>query len=139
MKKYVYQFLMFMVIFTSCNIENDNTLNFYLEVVPIESVDVPEEFILGQIHEISVTYTRPNSCYEFNDFIYSVQNNVRSVAVANTVYTNIECMSLSEDVTVSFDFVVSSLETHVFQFYQGTNDDGIDQYHIVEVPVVEGD
>jgi hypothetical protein len=53
----------------------------------------------------------------------------------NIYYQNSGCAEEEEELTtVSFDFTVSGNETHVFKFYQGTVD-GIDQYHIVEVPV----
>lgn len=137
MKKLIVFFLIGIGIFTSCSIENDNPPNFYVEIMPIQSVDVPESFVHGETYEISVTYNRPNSCYEFNDFIYSIQQNERTVAVVNTVYTDIDCTNLSEPVTVSFDFVVVSTETYLFKFYQGADSQGQDQYLLIEVPVEE--
>lgn len=122
---------------TSCNIDNDNTPNFFLEIVPIQSVEVPDEFVHGETYEISVTYNRPNDCYEFNDFIYGIENNERTVAVVNTVYTDLECNAVPESITVSFDFVVVSTDTYLFKFYQGSDAQGQDQYLLVEVPVVE--
>ncbi|MFP4844637.1 hypothetical protein [Winogradskyella sp. PE311] len=122
---------------TSCNIEDDDSQNFFFEIVPIQSVEVPEEFIHGETYEISVSYNRPNDCYEFNDFIYGIDDNERTVAVVNTVYTNIECNEVPELITVNFDLVVVSTETYVFKFYQGSDGQGQDQYLLVEVPVVE--
>ncbi|MCB0398320.1 MAG: hypothetical protein KDD26_01620 [Winogradskyella sp.] len=137
MKKFLVILFLSISIFTSCSIENDNPPNFYLEIMPIQNVDIPESFIHGETYEISVTYNRPNSCYEFNDFIYSIQQNERTVAVVNTVYTDNECTDLLEPVTVSFDFVVVSTETYIFKFYQGTDSQGQDQYLLIEVPVEE--
>ena len=74
------------LLMVSCSLNNDDQPNFTLEIMPIQSVDVPDEFILGETYEISMSYTRPNGCYEFNDFIYQPNGNTRTVAVVDTVY-----------------------------------------------------
>ena len=137
MKKYALLVVIFISILSSCSIENDDSVNFHLEVLPIDSVDVPEQFVHGETYEIFMTYTRPNSCYQFNDFIYEINGYERTVAIVNTVYPNANCIETPESVTVSFDFIVYGTETYLFKFYQGENDEGIDQYYLVEVPVVD--
>ena len=59
---------------TSCSIDSDYSPTFYLEVLPIESVNMPQEFVLGETYEIEITYNRPNGCYFFNDFFYQSRN-----------------------------------------------------------------
>ncbi len=125
-----------MLVFASCSID-DNSPVMHTEIMPIESVDIPEHFIQGQTHEIFVNYNRPSSCYQFYDFLYEINGNVRSVSVVNSVYTNATCVQQEELVTASFEFTVNGTETYVFKFYLGKNDEGVDQYHLVEVPVVE--
>jgi len=140
MKKYYYILALITLILSSCDIQSDGTRPFRLEVMPITNVVVPEEFVLGNTYEISVSYTKPSDCYEFNDFLYTVEGAERSIAVVNTVYTaGSSCSADPSTAIADFDFTVSSTETHIFKFFQGTNDEGVDQYHIVEVPVVEGD
>ncbi len=136
MKRYV--LLVFsLILFHSCSIENDNPPNFFLEVMSIESVTIPQQFYFGEVHEISMTYRIPNDCYEFNDFIYQVNGNERTVAVVNTVYTNAQCNTSEELVEVSFDFVVNDTGPYIFKFFQGQDSTtNLDQYYIVEVPVV---
>ncbi len=119
---------------TSCSIDDEQ--NFYLEVIPIDSVITPEEFVLGEPHVISITYTRPNFCYEFNDFYYEIDGNERTVAVVNTVYTNVSCIQNTEAVTVDLNFTPTSNETYIFKFYKGEDDMGQDEYFLVEIPVV---
>ena len=138
MKKFLLLIVVFIVTLTSCSIENDDSTNYYLEVLPIDSVVVPEQFVYGETYQIFITYTRPNTCYLFNDFIYEINGHERIVAIVNTVYPSTNCIETPESVTVSFDFSVHGTETYLFKFYQGQNDEGIDQYHLVEVPVVEG-
>lgn len=137
MKKYILLVLVSFSVFTSCKIDDYNPPNFYLEIVPIQSVTVPEEFMLNEVYEIFVTYDRPTDCYEFNDFIFQTNLNERTVAVVNTVYTDVACNPAAEQIEVSFDIVVTNSETYVFKFYQGQDTNGNDQYYIVEVPVVE--
>ena len=74
-----------------------------------------------------------------NDFIYEIDGQQRTVAVVNTVYTidNSTCAEDPEEVTVHFDFHVTSNETYIFKFYQGEDEQGTDQYYIVEVPVMD--
>ena len=122
----------------SCSVENDDSNDFYYEILPIESVDVPEEFTLGETYEIHMSYYRPSSCYVFNDFYYDSELNQRTIAVVNSVYPNHSCEPLDEElVDVSFNFKVNNNGTYIFRFYQGEDETGDDIYYIVEVPVTE--
>ncbi|NRD18478.1 hypothetical protein HNV08_00345 [Winogradskyella eckloniae] len=139
MKKIALLFI-FILTMTSCSLDDSVSENFYLEVLPIESVDIPEYFVQGESYEIFVSYTKPNSCYYFNDFIYEIDGHERTVGIVNTVYINntAVCGGQPEQVTVSFDFLVNGSETYIFKFYQGEDENGEDQYYLVEVPVMDG-
>lgn len=124
--------------FTSCSIDRDDSSDFYYEILPIESVDIPDEFTLGETYAIHLKYLRPSTCYAFNDFYYTSEANQRTVAIINTVYPNAACETLdNEMVDVSFNFIVNNTGTYVFRFWQGEDANGNDTYYIVEVPVVE--
>lgn len=124
-----------MLSLASCSIDDDN--NFYNEILPIESVDIPEEFVLGKVYPITVTYKRPAGCYMFFDFYYTRDLNQRTVAVINSVYPNKNCGIAEEaEVEATFNFKVTGNGTYVFKFWQGKDDSGTDLYYIVEVPVV---
>ncbi|MGJ8591386.1 MAG: hypothetical protein ACSHXF_02490 [Aquaticitalea sp.] len=123
---------------TSCSLENDYIPVAQQEYVPIASVEVPEEFVLGEIYPIYVTYLRPSGCHLFYNFYYEAEENQRTVAVINTVYSNSECQTYDqEEVEVSFDFMPNQSGTYVFRFWQGKDEAGNDTYYIVEVPVVD--
>ena len=124
-------------VLTSCSIDDNNPPNFSINIMPIEAVDIDSEFTLGQTHEIKMSYTIPNDCYEFNDFLYEINGNQRTIAVINTVYARNDCAEMTESVEVSLDINVTSTETYIFRFYQGKDNEGNDLYYIVEVPVVE--
>jgi len=135
MKKIIF-LLLVALSFTSCSI--DDGPNFYNEFLPIESVNMPEEFVLGETYEISVTYLRPSTCHVFNNFYYASELNQRTVAIITTVYENNDCLPLEDqEVEVSFTFMVNNNGTYVFKFWQGEDVNGNDMYYIVEVPVVE--
>ena len=136
MKKYALLAFILLSALTSCSVEDDDANTFYLEILTIDSVEVPEQFILGENHYISVTYTAPSSCYQFNDFIYEIDENEKIVSIVNTVYPNANCEESQERVTVSFNLTVTQTETYVFKFYQGEDSEGVNQYYFVEVPVV---
>lgn len=122
----------------SCSVDTDDSTDFYYEILPIESVEIPEEFTLGETYEIHLKYLRPSTCYAFNDFYYTSDLNQRTVAVINTVYPNAPCELLDNElVDVSFNFKVTNNGTYVFRFWQGEDESGNDTYYIVEVPVVE--
>ncbi|WP_372754787.1 hypothetical protein [Mariniflexile sp.] len=123
---------------TSCSLDNDNSVNYSFEVLPIESVDIPTEFTLGETYPITVTYLKPTACHYFKEFYYHKNLNERTVAPITIVYDNDNCETLenvSEEAT--FNFIVTSNGSYIFKFWQGEDDNGEDQYLTIEVPVVE--
>jgi len=135
MKRYALLVFIFISAFTSCSLEDDNS---YVgtEVMPIESVEIPEHFIYGESYEILITYNRPSTCYQFYNFLYDIEGNERTVAVVNSVYSDTSCVDDLESVTVSLNFMVTGTETYLFKFYQGHDEEGEDQYYLAEVPVL---
>ncbi len=137
MKRFALLTLVLFSLLWSCSLDEDDGPSFYLEVMPIDSVEMPEEFVYGESYELLITYTRPTFCYAFNNFAYDVDGHQRTIAVVNTVYTNIDCLQESGSVTVSFELSVTETETYVFKFFMGKDNNGQDQYYLVEVPVVQ--
>jgi len=128
-----------MLFLGSCSVDSDNINDgFYLEYVPIETVDMPTEFELGQTYEIEYTYYRPTTCHVFNDLYYVTELNQRTIAVINTVYpeSSSPCENLElEVITRTFNFPVTNSSTHYFRFWQGTDSNNQDLYLEIEVPV----
>lgn len=134
------KFIVFCVIalsLISCSLSDDSSSNYRFDILPIESVDIPEEFTLGDTYPITVYYYKPSSCYVFNDFYYVSELNQRTVAIINTVYTDQVCTEQIELTSATFNFFVTNNGTYIFKFWQGKDDNGNDLYYIVEVPVVE--
>ena len=129
--------LCLILLLASCSINDDGT-NFSFEVLPVESVDIPDEFELGEIYPITISYLRPSTCHAFKEFYYLKENNERTVAPINYVFENNNCDDLEDDLTeATFDFIVTSNGSYIFKFWQGEDTNGEDQYLTIEVPVIE--
>lgn len=124
--------------FSSCELGDDDNLNYHFELIPVESVVMPESFVMGQTYPIKVYYKRPTSCHFFEGFYYERDLNVRTVAVQASVIETTGCDELDEaPVEASFDFVPTSNGTYVFKFYQGEDQYGNNVFLEYEVPVVQ--
>ncbi|MEJ6791665.1 MAG: hypothetical protein QNK89_02720 [Lacinutrix sp.] len=121
----------------SCS-TNDDSLETYQEAMPVESVTLPEEFIVNEDYEVTLTYLRPTTCHAFNDILLQKHNNQGNVYVIGTVFqSNGDCTELNSELEVSFNFKATQIGTYTFKFWQGENDNGEEIYSTVEVPVVE--
>ena len=135
--KRIFLFFMALALFTSCSVGNDNYNNYTLEILPVESVDIPQEFTLGEVYPITVSYYRPSTCYLFRDFYYEKENNIRTVAPINRVFES-TCEPLDNVLTEdTFNFIVTSNGSYIFKFWQGKDSNDEDVYLTIEVPVVD--
>ena len=126
-----------LILCASCSIDDDST-SYSFEVLPVESVDIPDEFELGETYPITVSYFRPSTCHAFREFYYLKENNERTVAPITYVFDNNNCEPLEDNlVEATFNFRVTSNGSYIFKFWQGEGTDGETQYLIIEVPVVE--
>jgi len=138
MKK-LFFFSFILVAFWSCSLDDSSNEDFHFEILPIESASVPEEMSFGEVYTIEYSYFRPSSCHGFNDLYYVAENNIRTVAVINTVIDNNACEDLTDElVERSFSFFVqNSSGSYTFKFWQGEDENGEDIYLIHEVLVVQ--
>ncbi|ULC59796.1 hypothetical protein MBM09_02180 [Flaviramulus sp. BrNp1-15] len=126
-----------LIMATSCSIDDDST-NYSFEVLPVESVDIPDEFELGETYPITIHYFRPTTCHAFKEFYYYKENNERTVAPVTYVFDNTNCETLEDDlVEATFNFIVTSNGSYIFKFWQGEDTDGESQYLTIEVPVID--
>ena len=124
------------LILFSCS-SNDDSLYNYQDPMPIELVDLPEEFVLNEEYEITITYLKPTTCHVFNDILYQEDNNISTVIVIGTVFhNNGNCTDLNTEFEANFNFTANNIGSHIFKFWKGLDDNGEDIYLIVEVPVV---
>ena len=135
MKKIVSLFALLFIL-NSCSPSDDTQYSF--ELLPIQSVDIPTEFTLGQTYPITVHYTVPTSCYYFSSLYYDKDLNVRTIAVENAIAQRNNCQDLSAAdgaSTYTFNFYVTSNGSYIFKFYQGKDDQGNNIFLQYEVPV----
>ncbi|TXG37101.1 hypothetical protein [Seonamhaeicola maritimus] len=126
-----------LIFFASCSVDDDSA-DFSFEILPVESVDIPTEFELGEVYPITISYFRPSTCYAFNDFYYLKDLNERTVAPINYVFERNDCETLEDElVEVSLNFIVTNTGSYIFKFWQGEDNNGDGQFLTIEVPVVE--
>lgn len=118
----------------SCNISDDNP-NYTTVALPIDSVELPDTFLFGETHEITITYTKPTGCYFFNNLLYEIDGNQRDVAVIATFFPDEVCTQSTVVEDFTFNFKVTSADSYTFRFWTGPDENGVDTYLIVEVPV----
>jgi len=134
MKRFLFISLL-LILFHACSLE-DNSINYSLELLPVESVDMPESLIKGETYPIKVTYFKPSTCYTFKEFYYLKENNENTVAVINYLYENNNCVALDDElVEATFNFEVTDNGSCIFKFWKGVDDHDEDQYLTMEVPV----
>lgn len=122
----------------SCSLEDDDYVNYNFEFIPIQEVDIPSSFIIGETYQIKLHYNRPSSCHVFHDLYYDSDGPERTIAVVNVVYDNSNCEDLENSlIERSFNFSVIYDQVYIFKFWQGEDENGEDIYLIYEVPVVE--
>ena len=136
MKKLV-SLLSLLFLFNAC--APDDGISYHLELTPIQSVDLPTEFTLGQTYPITVHYTKPTTCYYFNNLYYEKDLNTRTIAVECAIEQSNNCIDLTGGDAIgdyTFNFYVTSNGSYIFKFYQGKDELGNNIFLEYEVPVV---
>jgi hypothetical protein len=121
----------------SCSV-NDDEMNDYQELLPVNTVDIPETINVGIAENILLTYIRPSNCHAFNDLYYVKNSNERTVAVISTYFaSNGNCTSLNAETETSFKFKADAAGIYVFKFYQGKDANNEDIYLTYEVEAID--
>lgn len=133
--KIVFAFFL-VTLFIGCS--DDDETNFFYELVTVNEVSLPDQFNRGETYTIGVSYFRPTDCHSFTGFDYNRLGNERTVSVVNLVVDKGSCDNLETKdlVEVSFDFFVGQEDSYVFRFWQGKDENGDNQFLIVEIPVL---
>jgi len=127
---------LFTLVIVSCTADDYEST--YTELLPIENAIVTVEFERGEVYDIIVSYIRPSSCHAFNDMYFDGEENEWLVAVMATVFQgSYECDEIDALTEASFPFKAGEADSYIFKFWQGVDDDGDDQYLVIEVPVVD--
>ena len=129
--------ILMLVLFTvtSCSLEDDDYSNLSIETLPIKEAIVPVEFDFGSIYTLKVVYDLPSGCHSFYDLYYQYESTARIIAINSVINTNLACTEALIEREYEFDVRVTQHEDYIFKFWKGTDNDGIDIFEEIIVPV----
>ena len=127
MKKLVL-LLSVLFVFNSCTLDDEP--NAVQEILPIESVIMPDDFTINVSNRIKINYVRPTTCHLFNGFYYRYEGDTRVVAINAAKLNSSNCEAAVEEGTyeVILDFKPQQAKTYIFKFCKGKNAEGVDEY-----------
>lgn len=119
----------------SCSVDDPN--NYYYEILPIESFEVPESFDFGQEYTITIFYKRPNDCHANQSLYFEKKDSIRTIAVQSFVIDDGNCNTLPNELPKkgTFKFKVVNATPYLFKFYKGHDENGADIFEEVTIPV----
>lgn len=121
--------------FSNCDL--DDKENFFFVNMEITDADVPDFFVLGQSHNMQVTFTRPDNCTYFQGFdVFSDENGMTTVVAVGSVLTEEDCSPSEESLTGILTVRAEAFDFYILRFYSGRDAEGNPQYLEHRVPVV---
>ncbi len=124
------------LVFSCTETENDFT-NLTYEIVPIESVEMPELFTINKSYAININYIKPSSCHSFNDVYIDATNFELKIAVITAITSLNNCAEIAETKATHFNFRPTEYGTYTFKFWNGTDENNEDVYLNYNVSVLE--
>jgi hypothetical protein len=135
MKKLV--FLLFSFAFlTSCT-SDDEAGSQTSNLGAVLSVTLPDNFVHAQAYGIEIIYKPPTSCDHFSGFDISKNGNDIFIGVVcshHTSDTNCADTGNLQD-SVILNFVAERDDFYIFNFWQGKNALGEDEFLTIEIPI----
>ncbi len=71
------------------------------EILPVESVVMPESYRVDSTSQIAVRYRRPTTCHIFNGFYYDINDFTRTVAIESLKLDQDNCTDATERIVRS--------------------------------------
>lgn len=120
-------------LFNSCQLDDND---FHVEILPVNSVEMPAEFELGAVYQITMEYYRPTNCHSPYGIYYEKDLNIRTCAIKNLVEERGNCAPV-ENVLVqeTFTFKVTNTGNYIFKFWTGEDTEGNDTFLEYDIPV----
>lgn len=135
MKRYIL-ILLTIIFLSACSPSGDDDVNYSFEYVPITDVEIPSSFTLGQTYQIKVNYVLPNGCYNFYNYDYVYENTSRVISTIAIVNDDTTCTQATIEGEYIINIEARQNATYIFRFWEGRDNQGIDQYLIIEIPVL---
>jgi len=135
MKKF-FLIISVLFVFNSCDLDDEPKLDYVL--LPVESVEMPAAgFNINEVNFIKIRYRRPTTCHLYDNFYVETNNHTRTIAIRAIRLNQTFCEDATEEgpYEVEFAFKPTETETYTFQFWIGTNDQGVDEYITEEVVI----
>lgn len=132
--------ILFLLSFISCSVDSDSDINFFYEGVAIEAVEqIPDTLEVGEVYIFKLKYFRPSTCHNFNSLDLAQNQNNIHVAIISTVFTDQVCENFEEDelLEAELSFRPQLENSYVLNFWQGRNEEGMDQFLTFEIPVID--
>ncbi|WP_136667651.1 hypothetical protein [Flavobacterium sp. H122] len=121
--------------FISCTI--DDGVDFHYELLPVDSVELPDEFKRDSIYEIPFKYSRPTTCYAFDGFYYRREANVRTIAIGTIVFEQNNCRPpTTNPLTAVLYFKPTVENSYIFKIWKGKDTNGQNIFEETEIPVI---
>ena len=137
MKKLVLLLFSF-VYLTSCTGEEDIG-SLMQNLAPVLSVTLPDSFVQAESYEIEIIYKRPTNCHNFSGFDISKNEHKIFIGVVNSYHSNNTNCSNTGNLqdSVILNFVAERDDFYIFNFWQGKNALGEDEFLSIEIPVTQ--
>jgi len=129
--------LILVLLFVSCDLDDDDSGNFSVVTLPIKSSIVPEEFNFGMQHTITVTYELPNGCHSFYNLFYQYEDTSRIVAINALLNEELACTEAIIEMEYTFLVNVVQKEDYIFKFWKGLDEGGENIFEEIRVRVNE--
>ncbi len=135
-KSLVSVFLLLLATMLQSCLSDDDGVSFHYAALPILSAELPDEFELYGVYDISVVMLRPDDCTLIDRFtIDKPALTTRDVFAIGTVLEKNDCQATNQEVSQSFRFEVRYENDYLFRFYTGDDANGDPQFLEIEVPV----
>jgi hypothetical protein len=135
MKKLI---LLFFASLSLLSCSNDDANNYYYEILPIESYEVPASFNFGEVYTITLFYKKPNDCHFNQSLYFEKKDSTRIIAIQSSVIDRANCQPLpdQEPIKGTFQFEVLKTTSYIFKFYKGKDENGENTFEDVIIPVI---
>lgn len=122
MKKLMFLFLLTIAVI-SCS--TDDGVNSVEVLLPVENVEMPNNYIVDNISTIMIKYRRPTDCHIFNGFYITTEENISQVGIRAVKFDQDNCMdddaSLYE---VPLHWTPTTTGEYTFKFWTGNDESG---------------
>ncbi|MGY6649473.1 hypothetical protein [Wenyingzhuangia sp. IMCC45574] len=103
--------------------------------LPIKDLQTPSSLNLGEKHNIQYSYILPNSCYDYNDLNYIINNNVIKLAVEVFIDNSTACTQAEREDVQSFNITIENYDYYIFKLWKGKTSKGEDIFTEIKIPV----